>query len=172
MLFQQVLQLLVAHVLKWSRLLQFFNTKEREKKASEASAKCEAQECVLSWGRWWGRREQRVKRKKSKYYKIFSLPPLHLFVKRWPPVPAYVCFTTLSDGRKIREIIGLWTVYPCFLFSRRSVSSGAYYIKILDKTRLIYCKMENTTECGEGGWALAMKINGSKVGKSFKFLKP
>lgn len=23
--------------------------------------------------------------------------------------------------------------------------------------------MENTAECGEGGWTLAMKINGSKV---------
>ena len=26
----------------------------------------------------------------------------------------------------------------------------------------MYCKMENT-KCGEGGWALVMKINGNKV---------
>lgn len=48
------------------------------------------------------------------------------------------------------------------LLKSRNVSSGSYYIKIGKVTSLIYCKMENTAECGEGGWTLAMKINGSK----------
>jgi len=52
---------------------------------------------------------------------------------------------------------------------RRSAPSGAYYIRIGDKAHLVYCKMENTT-CGEGGWALVMKINGSKT--TFAYSKP
>lgn len=35
---------------------------------------------------------------------------------------------------------------------------------------MIYCKMENTLECGDGGWTLALKINGSKVNKCFESL--
>lgn len=54
-----------------------------------------------------------------------------------------------------------------FLVTCRSAPSGAYYIKIGDKAHLVYCKMENTT-CGEGGWALVMKINGSKVRTCFR----
>lgn len=45
---------------------------------------------------------------------------------------------------------------------RRDAPSRAYYITIGVKVHLVYCKMENTT-CGEGGWALAMKINGNKT---------
>ncbi|KAL9985165.1 hypothetical protein ACROYT_G007535 [Oculina patagonica] len=53
------------------------------------------------------------------------------------------------------------------IFTERNVASGAYYIKPHDQTSLIYCKMENTPECGDGGWTLAMKINGSKA--TFKY---
>lgn len=54
-----------------------------------------------------------------------------------------------------------------FLVTCRSAPSGAYYIRIGDKAHLVYCKMENTT-CGEGGWVLVMKINGSKVRTCFR----
>lgn len=52
---------------------------------------------------------------------------------------------------------------------RRGAPSRAYYIKIGVKIHLVYCKMENTT-CGEGGWALAMKINGNKT--TFTYSSP
>ena len=54
--------------------------------------------------------------------------------------------------------------FSAFCSFNRNVSSGAYHIKIVDqKTSLIYCKMESTPECGEGGWTLALKMDGSKV---------
>ncbi|XP_027042945.1 uncharacterized protein LOC113670930 [Pocillopora damicornis] len=46
--------------------------------------------------------------------------------------------------------------------SNGSVKNGAYYIRIGQKTSLIYCLMENTLGCKNGGWTLAMKINGNK----------
>lgn len=46
--------------------------------------------------------------------------------------------------------------------SHGSVKNDAYYIRIGQKTSLIYCLMEKTPECGKGGWTLAMKINGNK----------
>ena len=52
------------------------------------------------------------------------------------------------------------------LVTFRGAPSRAYHIKIGGEIHLVYCKMENTT-CGEGGWALAMKINGSKVRTCF-----
>jgi len=54
------------------------------------------------------------------------------------------------------------------LDKRRAAPSGAYYIETIPgKTSLIYCKMERTAECGDGGWTLAMKINGSKATFSY-----
>ena len=64
-----------------------------------------------------------------------------------------------------KKFIAVCHLYTClFLCLRRAAPSGAYYIKTIPgKTSLIYCKMERTAECGDGGWTLAMKINGSKV---------
>jgi len=52
------------------------------------------------------------------------------------------------------------------IYNDRRPPSRAYYIRLGEETQLVYCKMENTT-CGEGGWALAMKINGAKT--TFKY---
>lgn len=50
------------------------------------------------------------------------------------------------------------------IFNNRSkASSQAYYIKLARKTSLIYCKMiprDSEKPCTEGGWTLAMKLDG------------
>ena len=47
-----------------------------------------------------------------------------------------------------------------------SAMSGQYWIKTETpaKKNLVYCHMENITRCfGEGGWSLAIKMDGKKV---------
>ena len=52
----------------------------------------------------------------------------------------------------------------------RNVASRTYYIRVTNKRVIpVYCKMENTVECGKGGWTLAMKIDGHKVHEGVAF---
>ncbi|KAJ7321497.1 hypothetical protein OS493_034551 [Desmophyllum pertusum] len=54
------------------------------------------------------------------------------------------------------------------LTERGNVGNSAYYIGTESENSLVYCQMESIAECGgEGGWTLAMKINGSKGTFSF-----
>ena len=51
-------------------------------------------------------------------------------------------------------------------FLSSSAKSGQYWIKTETpaKKNLIYCHMEKITRCfGEGGWSLAIKMDGKKV---------
>ena len=53
-----------------------------------------------------------------------------------------------------------------YLFLNSFAKSGQYWIKTETpvKKNLIYCHMENITRCfGEGGWSLAIKMDGKKV---------
>ncbi|XP_020896109.1 uncharacterized protein LOC110235033 [Exaiptasia diaphana] len=45
---------------------------------------------------------------------------------------------------------------------KRPRVNGAYNIRTGNTTTMTYCHMDNTTTCGDGGWTLVMKINGSK----------
>jgi len=47
----------------------------------------------------------------------------------------------------------------------RYKENKAYILSVESKKIPVYCHMTNTgpDECGDGGWTLVMKINGSKV---------
>ena len=44
-----------------------------------------------------------------------------------------------------------------------SGSNQAYPLKLGSVTLPVYCHMTSLSACGDGGWTLVMKMNGSKV---------
>ena len=52
--------------------------------------------------------------------------------------------------------------FRAFIF--RSLPSGVYDLRLDPRSEVVavYCEMGNS-ECGSGGWTLAMKIDGAKV---------
>lgn len=53
-----------------------------------------------------------------------------------------------------------------FIIFSASLNGSYYLIHDGESVVLTYCYMDNISECGGGGWTLAMKIDGKKV--SFK----
>lgn len=48
-------------------------------------------------------------------------------------------------------------------FSYSSRSDKAYPLKLESETIPVYCHLTSLGTCGDGGWTLVMKVNGSKV---------
>ncbi len=55
-------------------------------------------------------------------------------------------------------------ITPIFSINR-SLSSGIYKLRTNDSSEQyeVYCHMTNISGCGQGGWTLVMKMDGSKV---------
>ena len=50
-----------------------------------------------------------------------------------------------------------------FFFSYSSPSDKAYPLKLGSSSIPVYCHMTSLGACGDGGWTLVMKLDGSKV---------
>ena len=82
--------------------------------------------------------------------------------------PNFLCLSLMNYKIGLRRLI--LTMQVAF-FLHRSSKSQMYPLMFGSQKFPVYCHMENLIGCGDGGWTLAMKIDGSKVQISSLLLK-